>query len=65
MLYVEESADLDRQLAVRVELAHGVEPSEALAEQVGGRGTQKGGGCVGWQLFRAGKGQDLHSAAPP
>jgi hypothetical protein len=34
VLFVEEGADLDRQLAVRVELAPGVQPGEALAAQV-------------------------------
>ncbi|KAL4442730.1 hypothetical protein ABPG77_006724 [Micractinium sp. CCAP 211/92] len=34
VLLVEETADLDRQLAVRVELAPGVQPSEALRAQV-------------------------------
>ncbi len=35
VLLVEETADLDRQLAVRVELAPDVQPSEALRAQVG------------------------------
>lgn len=41
MLFVEEGADLDRQLAVRVELAPGVHPGKALA-------AQARQGCIVW-----------------
>lgn len=57
VLFVSESADLDRQLALRVELARGVQPSSHLEQQVEREGM---GGAAG---TASGQGEDGGTAA--